>query len=186
MFAAFIFPLRLGLFLAISLAFSALLHAESATTSGDLPTTRNRPQRNQLEEIFVWKVSDELKLTVPEEKKLSELLRELSLKKNALNRESQDLVAQLGHVKATDDKARGKLLEKYRRNLDSYQKLGLQEFDRIKKLLGAVRTARYLQIKQELTTRVKSLIAIDKTDKNEKGERAKKGDDSASSSSPNE
>lgn len=160
MFAAVVFTLHIAL----------QTQAQPSPSPGNAPPDHNR---NQLEEIFVWKVSDELKLTVAEEKKLSELIRELSQKKNELNRESRDLVAQMGHLKPGQEKARKNLLAKFRQNIDQYQKISLQEFDRIEKLLGHVRTAKYLQIKQELTTRVKSLIAIDKADKTDKAENGK-------------
>jgi len=124
---------------------------------------KEKPVRNQLEEIFVWRVSDELKLTVAEEKRFSEIIQDLAVKKNKLNLESQDFVLQMARLKPEQTKEREKILKLYRKNSELYQKLTTEEFDQMNQLLGSSRMAKYLQVKMDLTQKVKSILASEKS-----------------------
>ncbi|MCC2679780.1 MAG: hypothetical protein K0R29_2356 [Pseudobdellovibrio sp.] len=109
-------------------------------------------KKNQLEDIFIWKISDELKLTAKEEKTFTEVSKELNRKKSELNRKIQDAIQKL------NDKNQEAALQNYRKLMSEYNQLSLKEFDSIKKLLGTQKFAEYLQIKNELTTKVKSIL----------------------------
>ncbi len=114
-------------------------------------------KRNQLEELLIWKMSDELKLNPAEEKKFTDIVQTLNRKKAQLNQELQISVEKMN--KAASAKEKENELSRYRKTLQNYGRLGEEEFDRLKPLLGAERMVQYLQIKQDLTNRIKTMLA---------------------------
>ncbi len=109
-------------------------------------------KKNQLEDIFIWKISDELKLTAQQEKTFTEVSKDLNRKKSELNRKIQECILKL------KEKNQEAVLQSYRKLMTEYNQLSLKEFDAIKKLLGSQKFAEYLQIKNELTSKVKSIL----------------------------
>lgn len=116
----------------------------------------NNNKKTHLEDIYIWKISDELKLSVNEEKQFTEINKALNKKKSEINKKIQDLIAQM---KEDDSEA---VLKNYRSLLLEYNQLSISEFDSIKKLLGAKRFVSYLKIKNELNTKLKSILAGEK------------------------
>jgi DNA anti-recombination protein RmuC len=114
-------------------------------------------KRNQLEELLIWKMSDELKLSSVEEKKFSEILKSLNDEKANLNQSLQQSVDAM--TKASTAKAKEAELTRYRKLTQSYAKLSEQEIDRLKPLLGVDRMVQYLSIKQDLTNKIKTLLS---------------------------
>lgn len=112
-------------------------------------------KRNQLEELLIWKMSDELKLTAQEEKKFSEVLRHLNDRKSTLNNSLKDSLVKL---KQSSSKEQEKELKRYRQVLSDYNRLSLEEFDSLQPLLGTERMIKYLDIKQDLANRIKSML----------------------------
>lgn len=106
-------------------------------------------KRNQLEEFYIWKLSDEMKLSPTEEKKFAELVKSLNEKKSQLNEKMQNSIDKIS--KLTETKKRDTELVTYRKSLQEYNRISEEEFDKIKNLLGVDKTAQYLQIKQDLT-----------------------------------
>jgi hypothetical protein len=101
-------------------------------------------------------MSEELKLSAPEEKKFTEAVKALNQKKSDLNKELQDAVTNM--AKADTDKAKAEQLKSYKKTLHAYNALSEEEIDKIQTLLGAARAIQYLQIKQDLTNRMKSML----------------------------
>lgn len=120
------------------------------------PQARAAEKRNQLEELLIWKMSDELKLNTGEEKKFTETIRSLNARKAELNLALQVSIEKMGKA---DTKAKEAELLHYRKTLVGYNRLSEEEFDRLKPLLGADRFVQYLLIKQDLTNRIKSMLA---------------------------
>lgn len=114
-------------------------------------------KRNQLEELFIWKMSDELKLSPVEEKKFTEIVKDLNKRKADLNHSLLESVEKM--TKAANTKKREEELTRYRKTLQSYNHVSEEEFDKLKPLLGADRFVQYVQIKQDLTNRIKSMLA---------------------------
>lgn len=113
-------------------------------------------KRNQLEELLIWKMSDELKLSTTEEKKFSDIVREINKRKAQYNQELQASVEKMG--KATTGKAKDEELALYRKSLQNYGRMSEEEFDKLKPLLGPERMVQYLQIKQDLTNRIRTML----------------------------
>lgn len=112
--------------------------------------------RNKIEELFIWKISDELKLSVPEEKGLSDLLRGLNQRRTKLNEELQTTIQKMSDGATIKD--REKILGEHRKLLKSYGDLSIEEVDRVQKLLGSEKTARYFVLKNDLTNRLKTML----------------------------
>jgi len=112
--------------------------------------------KNQLEDLFIWKMSEELKLTSLEEKKFTETVKNLNQKKADLNKELQEALVNM--TKAETDKQKADQLKTYKRSLHAYNLLSEEEIEKIQGMLGATRTVQYLQIKQDLTNRIKTML----------------------------
>lgn len=114
-------------------------------------------KKNQLEELFIWKTSDELKLSTSEEKKFTDIVKSLNKRKAELNQSLHDSVDRLATLKTTKEKETE--LGKYRKVLGTYNKISEEEYDKLKPILGTERLVQYLKIKQDLTGRIKSMLA---------------------------
>ncbi|PIS10277.1 MAG: hypothetical protein COT73_10400 [Bdellovibrio sp. CG10_big_fil_rev_8_21_14_0_10_47_8] len=112
--------------------------------------------KNRVEELFIWKISDELKLSVPEEKSFSQLVRSLGQKRARVNEELKDVVRKLSQSQSTAD--REKLLVEQKKLFKKYNDLSLEEADRVQKILGIDRTAQYFVLKSDLTNRLKNIF----------------------------
>ncbi|MEK2687498.1 hypothetical protein [Bdellovibrio sp. GT3] len=113
-------------------------------------------KRNQLEELMIWKMSDELKLSATEEKTFSAIIKNLNTKKSDLNRSLQSSLESMVNTK--DSKKREQEFLLYKKTLQSFNKVSEEELDKLKPLLGTERTIQYLQIKQDLATRIKATL----------------------------
>ena len=120
--------------------------------------------KNKIEELFIWKISDELRLSTKEEKNFTDLFRDLNQKKMDIGHHQDEMITRLSL--ATKEKDRNQLLAEYRQQLAEYNKIQTREFDELKKLLGPERVAKYLFVKRELTNKVKTLLA-EKSEKKE-------------------
>lgn len=122
-------------------------------------TTSAEAKKSHLEDIFIWKMSDELKLSTQEEKKFTEIQKTLNKKKSEINKNIQESTR---HLVTMNQKQLAQALKKYRQLIVDYNQLSVSEFDSVRKLLGDQRFVRYLDIKSDLTNKVKSLLIGDK------------------------
>ena len=110
-----------------------------------------------LEELLIWKVSDELKLKPAEEKSFAEIIKKLNLEKAQLSENIQKEISALKDEKS--EKNLQALLKNHRKSISNYSRLTEKEFDQLSKLLGPQRMSQYLVIKQDITQRIKSLLS---------------------------
>lgn len=124
-------------------------------------------QKNQIDSIFIWKISDELKLSVKEEKEFSEIFKNLGKKKNDLNADQQILITQI-ETELSSTKANSKLttdlLKKFRKNNEELNAIALSEFDQLKKLFGERKMLHYLKVKNDVTNKLKTILINEKKD----------------------
>jgi len=143
-----------------SMGFFLSLFISTAWAAADIPSASTSsmaaPKKNQLEELFIWKLSDELRLGPAEEKKFAELVRGLNQKKLSGSQKIEEKTKALSSAKT--DKDRESSLRALRKAHQDYNQLSVTELDEMKKLLGLERLVSYLEIKQELTAKVKSLL----------------------------
>lgn len=146
-------------FLALIIAFnlfSAVISAPAVAAE----------KRNQLEELMIWKLSDELKLSSVEEKKFTEILKSLNEEKANLNSSLEKSIQAMG--KATTTQTKEAELTRYLKFTQSYAKISEQEITRLKDVLGLDRMIQYLQLKQEFTNKIRSLLSSDSGGKSPK------------------
>ena len=117
--------------------------------------------KNSIEDIFIWKVSDELQLTAQQEKQFSDTHKALNKKKFELTEVQQSLTQSLKKKSLTDNEIK-KLLLSFRSNLNQLNEVTIQEYEQTKKILGHKKMAEYLVFKQELADKFKSLLADQK------------------------
>lgn len=111
----------------------------------------------QVEDLFIWKMSDELKLSAKEEKSFSMIIRQLNKEKHDLTSQMDQLTIELKEQK--DLKKNQQILKKYKVSLQKYGLTSIQEIEKIEKLLGSERTAKYIVLKNEFTTKLKQLLS---------------------------
>lgn len=111
----------------------------------------------QVEDLFIWKISDELKLSVKEEKSFSEIIRKLNKEKLDLTNQMDQLTIELKDQK--DNKKNQQILKKYKVSIQKYGLTSVQEIDKIEKLLGSERTAKYIVLKNDFTSKLKQLLS---------------------------
>jgi hypothetical protein len=125
------------------------------------PTTIEKPdgapKKNHLEDLFIWKVSEELKLSTPDEKKFSDALRALSVKKQAVSQKLDEVSKLFLNSKA--DKDRKKYFTAYRKALLDYNNLALEELDQMKDIFGLQKLAHYMEVKIDITNKIKAVIS---------------------------
>ena len=112
---------------------------------------------SKVEELFIWKMSEELDLSPKEEKIFSDKFRELNAKKNGLNNQLQQLV-QNDSSPSDLNKAKD-FLKKYQSLLTMGNRVGVEEVEAMAKILGPERTVRYLRIKHDLSGKVRTLLS---------------------------
>jgi hypothetical protein len=116
-------------------------------------------KKNQIEDIFIWKISDELQLSAKHEKEFGDIHRSLNKKKSELSEQIKN--AQIDPKKADikmSSAEQNKLIKKNRMLLMQLNQLSVDEFDSMKKLLGPEKFLEYLFLKQELNTKFKSMV----------------------------
>ena len=119
--------------------------------------------KNKVEELFIWKMSDDLSLTYEQEKKFAEIVKQLNEKKAKI---SQDLETKLNTLKtAKDAKARDSALADYRKTLAQYGTLSVEEIDLMTKAFGNEKAAQYLYLKAEFTQKLKQIISNGEAEK---------------------
>lgn len=138
----------LKVFIISFILFGSVVYAENAPA----------PKKNSVEDIFIWKVSDELKLTATEEKKFAEIHRELNKQKMQLAARLQNLSFESKSDQTLTKSKASSIIKDYKKTLIAYNNLSLQELDKMKSLLGDKKFLEYLSIKQDITLKLKSLV----------------------------
>lgn len=117
------------------------------------------PKKNQVEDIFIWKISDELQLTAKQEKEFGDIHRTLNKKKfeltEGLKKIQTDIRISQPPLTSSEQ---SKLIQKNRQLLLKLNQLNIDEFDSMKKLLGSQKFLSYLFLKQEINAKFKSIV----------------------------
>ena len=126
--------------------------AQSPAQSGAQNNNRNR-----IEELFIWKVSDELKLSVSEERVFSTLVREINKKRMDINTDIHNTLKTMENCKLVKTPCEQEISD-YRKQVQKYNDMTLEEIDRVKKALGAEKSVRYFVLKNDLTVKLKEML----------------------------
>ncbi len=102
-----------------------------------------------------------------DEKKFSDTLRSLSAQKQAVSQKLEDLTGLFIHAKT--DAERKKQFAAYRKALIDYNNLAVDELDQMKGIFGMQKMAHYMEVKIDITNKIKALISSpDKSGKDKK------------------
>lgn len=113
--------------------------------------------RSRLDELFIWKASEELKLTPEVEQKFTDIIRELGARKRQAAQQMEKVVAELDAAK-TKPQAE-KALARLRDAINEYHAIQIAEVDRLKPLLGPEKLARYFVVKDALSAKLKAMLS---------------------------
>lgn len=119
--------------------------------------------RAKLEEMYIWKISEELKLTSQEDREFAKVVKQI----NSARAQANDSLK--AHLNSANEELRknqsgfsaqksDKWLKEYKRLLTQYGKLSTDEIDKIRKVLGQDRAVRYFALKSEMVERFKNLL----------------------------
>jgi hypothetical protein len=118
---------------------------------------RDAKERSRLEDLFIWKTSEELKLPANQEQEFSDILHKLGERRRTAS-EKMDVAMKV--MAAAKSKAESeKALTQYRLALKEFHAIQFSEIDELKKLLGVEKLSRYLVVKSELTDRLKTMLS---------------------------
>jgi hypothetical protein len=134
----------------------ALASSKDADPGAPKTSTKTQPER-RIEELFIWKVSEELKLPPAQELKFTEVIRSLGVRKRNATEAMAEVTRKLDAAKDKSEAERS--LKKYHEALREFQAVQLAEYDNLKGLLGAEKLARYLVVKSELNEKLKTLLS---------------------------
>lgn len=133
----------------------ALLPWKTAFAGESAPATSKEGSR--LEELFIWKVSEELKLPPKQEQAFADTIRDLNEKRRLANEGLSEAIRQLS--RASSRAERRKALARHRAALRTYHDVQMEELDRLQRLLGDESLARYLVVKSDLSEKLKALLS---------------------------
>lgn len=112
--------------------------------------------KNRMEELFMWKVSDALALDQKEE---SEFKRVMEKIRDVRNKRTAKIDETLRKLDKADSKEKPQLLAQYKDMLKEYNSCQVEEVEELEKLLGTERVAKYLVLKDQLLNRLKGALA---------------------------
>lgn len=115
----------------------------------------------RLEDLFIWKVSDELKLSAVEEEEFATQLRALNTKRKKLNEEIEVLLREMGQL-SLEQKNEGELPKKlrdYERKIKQYSDTQIEEIKQVEKALGPRRAVTYFSLKNDLAFKIRQSLS---------------------------
>jgi predicted nucleic acid-binding Zn-ribbon protein len=114
----------------------------------------------RLEDLFIWKVSDELKLSAVEEEEFASQLRALNTKRKKLNDEIENLLKEMGELSlAQKESELPKKLRDYERKIKQYSDTQVEEIKQVEKVLGVRRAAVYFSLKNDLVFKIRQSLS---------------------------
>lgn len=137
---------------------AAPIHSALAAEPSEATMTNEQKHRKHLDELFIWKASEELKLRPEEEMKFTDIIRRSNTRRRQLAERMEATVKDLSYVTTKADAERA--LARHREAIAESQKLQNTELDQLKALLGPVRMAKYLVVKNDLTDKLRALLSM--------------------------
>ncbi|HVK62366.1 MAG TPA: hypothetical protein VM432_12485 [Bdellovibrionales bacterium] len=134
----------------------ALAETPAASASPAAAAKEQSKEGTRLEELFIWKASEELRLPPEQEQKFADTIRALNSRRRKASESMEQAIQALSGVKTKQEAE--KLTAAYKSNLREVHAVQIAELDQLKKIIGAEKLARYLVVKNEITEKLKSLM----------------------------
>lgn len=139
--------------LLISVSFCGNQFVFAAETTS---TESAQKAKLQLEDLLIWKIADELKLTPEAEKKISDVIKSINKKKHDTNQEIEKLTTEI--IKSEDEKSKTKAFNELRKKLQQHGMIAVEELEQVKAAIGVKKLGQYLEVKNDISEKVKNLI----------------------------
>ncbi len=144
-----------GLAFVTAIMFDAGLVLAAPAGAAAAPTASK--ERSRLEELFIWKTSEELKLAPATEQKYSETIYALNARRHDANAKMDTALSALGQAKT---KAQAeKALTAHRTALKEVQAVQTAEIEKLRPLLGPEKLAQYIVVKNSILEKLKAMLA---------------------------
>ena len=125
-------------------------------------------EKRRLEELFIWKMSEELKLPVETETSFAEAIRSLNREKAKANLDVAEALIAIDKAqngdRAKSKVATAKAVSRYEKAWRAYGALPIREVARMRTILGNERLGRYLVAKSQMAEKLKALSAHEAVD----------------------
>jgi hypothetical protein len=146
-------------FILVSLTAFASVTAwsPSAAAAGGQSPAADSKERARLEELFIWKTSEELKLQPSDELKFTDVVHDLNKRRREANARMEDALGALASAKTRAESE--KALAAHRAALRETQAVQTAELDRLRPLLGSEKLAKYIVAKSEILEKLKTMLA---------------------------
>lgn len=122
--------------------------------------------QSRVDEIVLWKISEELALSPVLEKKFTGALLALNEEKSKLNVQMDEQIKKISEAVARK-KPTGALVKEYRALLKRLALLNASEVEKLTPILGEDKMAKYIVLKSEINQRLKTLILSNEASKTE-------------------
>lgn len=144
---------------ALSGALSIAVIGAAATVAAEAAFAAPAPskERSRLEELFIWKTSEELKLAPAVEVKFTETIHSLNSRRREANAKMDAALASLAQAKTKADAE--KALNAHRAALREVQAVQSAEIDKLRPLIGPEKLAQYIVVKSSILEKLKSMLA---------------------------
>lgn len=119
-------------------------------------STSSEKNRQRLDELFLWKLSESLNLRPQEEGDLRKAMKEIKDQRAKRVLEVEETLKSLQTVK--EAAARRELMQEYRRRLTRLNESQVEELDQLEKILGADRMPDYVLARERLLERIKGAL----------------------------
>ncbi len=126
---------------------------------GWAPLALAQDVKERLNKILYWSVSDELKLTPAQEKKMVEIIEQVQARRETAYKEREAALAELRKLPkaASADKAKT-VLGRYQAALETLTKLESEEYTRLLEVFGVQTLARFYVIRDDVAQRVREAL----------------------------
>jgi len=141
------------------LAFSFLLlfSCTKKTTPSTEEVQDSERLRERLNKIFYWQLSDELKLSSDDEKKMTKILESFRSRKETLILKRDTLLAKIeAHEVGSHDETQCELLiEEYKQVLASLAKMDIGQLEELEALLGKAKLLTFLKTHRQMSDQLR-------------------------------
>lgn len=141
----------------VCLVSAQLMSSTSLATAPQQTPAADSKERARLEELFIWKTSEELKLQPSDELKFTEVIHDLNKRRRDANVRMDNALTALNAAKTKPEFE--KALSAHRAALRETQALQTTELDRLRPLLGSEKLAKYILAKSSILEKLKSMLA---------------------------
>ena len=111
---------------------------------------------NRFEELYIWKMSEALKLDAQQEEEFSNLIRTLNREKASAMASVDSSLSKLKEARSENEAE--KLVTNYKKALEAYHKVSKEEVKKIVELFNYKVAADYLSIKNEVVKKLQKRL----------------------------